>query len=92
MVEMEEKGYKRVSSRYEEEEYIKLKRLSTACGITPTTLQTFFTRLCMNNETILNFTQQHFDDSSLFRVIPSKIDGKVELIFAEKPNKKKRRV
>ncbi|MEW9673502.1 hypothetical protein [Ammoniphilus sp. 3BR4] len=83
-----EQGAKRlrVSSTYTEmpDIYEKLDRLATACGIRPTTLQTELVKLCLQNENIINYIQDRYRHCSRFRIIPSKLDGDLKYIFAEK--------
>ncbi len=76
----------RVSSTYTEmpDIYEKLDRLATACGIRPTTLQTELVKLCLQNENIINYIQDRYKHCSRFRIIPSKLEGDLKYIFAEK--------
>lgn len=67
----------------------KLQKLAMGCGITKTELQAFFVELCLNNENIINYTQDHFKDTSHFCIIPSKVDGELRFVFVEKTSAKK---
>ncbi|MEW9673814.1 hypothetical protein ABLT31_34070, partial [Ammoniphilus sp. 3BR4] len=40
--------------------------------------------LCLHNENIVNHMQEKFKRRSRFRVIPSKIDGELKFVLAEK--------
>lgn len=62
----------------------KLDRMATACGITKTSLAAWYIDFCLNNESMINFTQQQFKEKSRFRIIPSKINGELKFIFSEK--------
>lgn len=77
-------GRLRVSSTYDESTFDKLDRLAAACGVSRTTLQTDFTRLCLDNENIINYMQEQYKQRSRFRIIPSRIDGDLKFIMTEK--------
>ena len=74
----------RVNSSFNKKVHEKLDRLAMACGITKTKLAAYLVELCLHNENIVNFVQDQYKDSSRFRIIPSKIDGEIKFIFAEK--------
>lgn len=86
--ESRNKNVRRISSSYNPDTYERLHRMAAACGISPTSLQSFWVDLCMNNESIINYTQDYFRDKSLFRIIPTRIDGELNYIFAEKIHQK----
>lgn len=77
-------GKVRVNSSLEPSIYDKLDTLACACGVSPTTLVNFFTEFCLGNESIINFTQGQYKARSRFRVIPSKVDGDLKYILAER--------
>lgn len=77
-------GRLRVSSTYDAETFDMLDRLATACGISRTTLQTELVQLCLQNENIVNYIQDQHKHRARFRIVPSKADGKLRYIFAEK--------
>ncbi|MEW9668385.1 hypothetical protein [Ammoniphilus sp. 3BR4] len=83
----ERSGKVRVNSSLQPEVYEKLDMLAAACGVSPTTLVNFFTELCLNNENIINYTQDQHRARSKFRVIPSKTDDGLQYILAEKRNR-----
>ncbi|WP_134705078.1 hypothetical protein [Ammoniphilus sp. YIM 78166] len=74
----------RVNSSYSQSIHEKLDRLATACGIPKTALQTYLVELCLQNENIINYVQDQHKTQSRFRIIPSKVDGDLQFIFAEK--------
>jgi hypothetical protein len=74
----------RINSSFSKPIHEKLDRLATACGITKTRLAAFLVELCLQNENIINYTQDQHHQTSRFRIIPSKIDGDLKFIFAEK--------
>lgn len=77
-------GRFRLNSSYSEEQFEMIDRLAMGCGITPTRLQKEFMLLCLDNENIVNQIQEKFKRRSRFRVIPSRIDGKMKFILTEK--------
>lgn len=74
----------RVSSTYDHDLYDKLDRLACACGVSRTTLQTELIKMCLESESAINHIQERYKHKSRFRIIPSKMDGKLKYIFAEK--------
>jgi hypothetical protein len=74
----------RVNSSFKKPVHEKLDRLAMACGTTKTQLAAYLVELCLKNENILNYVQEQYHDSSRFRIIPSKVDGEITFIFAEK--------
>jgi hypothetical protein len=74
----------RVNSSLTKAVHEKLDRLAMACGITKTRLAADLVELCLHNENIVNFIQDQYKDSARFRIIPSKVDGDLKFIFAEK--------
>jgi hypothetical protein len=81
----------RVSSTYDDDLFEKLDRLACAIGISPTTLQTELVKLCLSNENIINAIQDmpKYKRKARFRIIPSKVDGEIKFVFAEKLSKRK---
>jgi hypothetical protein len=79
----------RVNSSFSKSIHEKLDRLAMACGRTKTALAAYLVELCLQNENIINFVQDQHQNTSRFRIIPSKIDGDVKFIFAEKRDKRK---
>ena len=77
-------GKVRVNSSLAPEIYEKLDTLACACGVSATTLVNFFTELCLNNENIVNYTQDLYRTRSRFRIIPMKDDDGLKYIMAEK--------
>lgn len=77
-------GRLRVSSTYDDDTFGKLDRLAAACGISRTTLQSEFLKMCLENESAINIIQEKYKKRSRFRIIPSKVDGELKYIFAEK--------
>lgn len=80
-------GKVRVNSSLAPGVYDKLDTLSAACGVSPTTLVNFFTELCLNNENIISYVQDQYKTRSRFRVIPSRVEGELKYIMAEKKNR-----
>jgi hypothetical protein len=78
----------RVNSPLSKPVHEKLDRLAVACGISKTGLGAFLIKLCLENENIVNYVQDKFKDQSRFRIIPSKNNGELEFIYAEKLYKK----
>jgi hypothetical protein len=78
----------RVNSSFSKPIHEKLDRLAMACGVTKTKLAAYLVELCLQNETIINFVQDQHQKKSRFRIIPSKVDGDIKFIFAEKREKK----
>jgi hypothetical protein len=78
----------RINSSFSKPIHEKLDRLAMACGMTKTSLAAYLVELCLHNENIINFVQDQHQKTSRFRIIPSKIDGDVKFIFAEKRDKK----
>ena len=78
----------RVNSSFSKPIHEKLDRLAMACGTTKTSLAAYLVELCLKNESIINFVQDQHEKTSRFRIIPSKIDGDVKFIFAEKRDKR----
>ena len=74
----------RVNSSFSKTIHEKLDRLAMACGMTKTKLAAYLVELCLQNENIINFVQDQNQKNSRFRIIPSKIDGDLKFIFAEK--------
>jgi hypothetical protein len=81
-------GRFRLNSSFTEEKFDMIDKLAMACGITPTRLQKEFVLLCLENETVVNYMQEKFKRRSRFRVIPSRIEGKMKFILTEKKSKK----
>jgi hypothetical protein len=79
----------RVNSSFSKPIHEKLDRLAMACGMTKTRLATYLVELCLQNESIINFVQDQHHETSRFRIIPSKIDGDLKFIFAERKEKRK---
>jgi hypothetical protein len=80
----------RVSSSYDSEAFEKLDRLSCACGISVTTLQTRLVEMCLNSEAIINEIQDKHKKRSRFRIIPTRVNNELHFIFAEKAKQVKR--
>jgi hypothetical protein len=76
----------RVNSSFNKSSHEKLDKLAIACGTTKTALATYLVELCLSNENIINFVQDQHKHSSRFRVIPSKVNGALKFVFAEKMN------
>ena len=74
----------RINSSFSKSIHENLDRLATACGIPKTRLATFLVELCLQNESIINFVQEQHQQTARFRIIPSKIDGELKFIFAER--------
>jgi hypothetical protein len=81
-------GRFRLNSSFSENEFDMIDKLAMACGITPTRLQKEFVLLCLNNDNVVNHIQEKFKRRSRFRVIPSRIEGKMKFILTEKKSKK----
>lgn len=79
----------RVNSSYTKLLHDKLEKLAIACGITKTELQACLVNLCLNNEQIINHVQDQHKQTSHFRIIPSRVDGELRFVFAEKISVKK---
>jgi hypothetical protein len=77
-------GRYRLNSSYSEDEFDLIDKLAMGLGITPTRLQKEFMLLCLNNENIINFMQDKFKRRSRFRIIPSKVEGKMTYVLTEK--------
>jgi len=73
----------RVNSSFNKMVHEKLDRLAMACGVTKTTLAAYLVELCLHNENIINFVQDHYRETSRFRVIPTKVEGELKFIFTE---------
>jgi hypothetical protein len=78
----------RVNSSFSKTIHEKLDRLAMACGVTKTHLAAHLVELCLQNENIVNFVQDQHQRSSRFRIIPSKVDGDLKFIFAERREKR----
>lgn len=74
----------KINSGYLKPVHDKLQKLAMACGITKTELQAYLVELCINNEQIINYVQEQHKQQSHFRIIPSKVDGELKFVFAEK--------
>jgi hypothetical protein len=74
----------RVNSSYTKGVHEKLDRLATACGTTKTELAAYLVEFCLNNESVVKYVQEEFKDTARFRLIPSKVDGEITYIIAEK--------
>mgnify|MGYP003857545199 CR=1 FL=1 len=74
----------RVNSSLTKSVHDKLDRLAMACGVTKTGLAAHLLELCLDNENIINFIQDHHKFTARFRIIPTKIEGELQFIFAEK--------
>ena len=74
----------RVNSPLSKPVHEKLDKLAVACGISKTGLGAYLIEMCLNNENVVNFVQQQFQDSSRFRIIPSKMGGELKFVFVEK--------
>jgi hypothetical protein len=77
-------GRLRVSSTYKSPTFEQLDRLAAACGITRTTLQTFLVEMCLQNENVIIYVQDKYKKSARFWIIPSKVNGDLKYIFAER--------
>jgi len=71
----------RVNSPLSKPVHEKLDKLAVACGVSKTGLGAYLIELCLNNEHMVNFVQQQFQDSSRFRIIPSKMGGELKFVF-----------
>jgi hypothetical protein len=78
----------RINSSFTKPIHEKLDRLAMACGVTKTRLAAYLVELCLQNENIINFVQDQHQRTSRLRIIPSKIDGDIKFIFAEKRDKR----
>jgi hypothetical protein len=74
----------RVNSSLSKTVHNKLDRLAMACGVTKTGLAAYLLEICLNNENIINYVQDQHKDSSRFRIIPTRVDGEIQFVFAEK--------
>jgi hypothetical protein len=74
----------RVNASFTQLVHEKLDRLAMACGTTKTELAAFLVELCLNNENIINQTQEAHNNTAKFRIIPSRLDGELKFIFTEK--------
>lgn len=74
----------RVNASFTSVVHDKLDRLAMACGTTKTELAAFMVEMCLDNVDIINYVQERHKDTSRFRIIPSKLDGEIKFIFAEK--------
>lgn len=74
----------RVSPSLSKLTHDKLDRLAVACGSSKSGMAEYLIELCLNNENILNHTQNDFREHSRFRIIPTKVDGDYKFIYAEK--------
>ncbi|RKD26394.1 hypothetical protein BEP19_17060 [Ammoniphilus oxalaticus] len=77
----------RVNSSLDKAVHEKLDRLAMACGTTKTALAAYLVDLCLENENIINYVQDQYQDTSRFRIIPTKIEGRIKFVFTEKKNK-----
>lgn len=74
----------RVNSSFAQDVHENLDRLAMACGTTKTELAAYLVQLCLGNENIINFVQDQHDDTARFRIIPTKVEGKLKFVFTEK--------
>lgn len=74
----------RVNASFTQLVHEKLDRLAAACGTTKTELAAYLVELCLNTENIINYVQEKHRETARFRIIPSKVDGDLKFIFAEK--------
>jgi hypothetical protein len=79
----------RVNSSYTKPLHDKLEKLAIACGVTKTELQAYMVELCLDREAIINEIQDRHKSRSHFRIIPSRVNGELKFIFAEKLQKAK---
>jgi hypothetical protein len=80
----EREGKKRINATFTQLAHDKLDRLAAACGTTKTELAAYLVELCLNDAGIINFVQEQHKDKARFRIIPSKVNGEIKFIFAEK--------
>lgn len=81
----------RVSSSYDADLFEKLDRLACAIGVSPTTLQTQFIKMCLDSEDMITEIQERYKRKSRFRIIPSRANGELKFIFAEKARTERKR-
>jgi hypothetical protein len=74
----------RVNASFTNPVHDKLDRLAAACGTTKTELAAYLVELCLNDENIVNHVQFKHRDKARYRIIPSRVDGELKFIFAEK--------
>lgn len=77
-------GKKRINATFTQLVHDKLDRLAAACGTTKTELAAYLVELCLNTESIINHVQDQHKEKARFRIIPSRINGEIKFIFAEK--------
>ena len=67
----------RVNSSLDEDTHRKLKKLSISCNMTKTMLAAELIKMCVNHTDIINFFQDKYNIETEYRVIPVKINGKI---------------
>jgi len=75
----------RVNSPLPKDVHDKLDRLAVACGMSKTGLGAMLIELCLNNENVINYIQDRCRDKARFRIIPSRQEGELKFVYAEKP-------
>lgn len=79
----------RVNSPLSKPVHEKLDKLAIACGMSKTGLGAMLIELCLNNEGVVNYIQDQCKDRSRFRIIPSRVDGELKFIYADKKTNNK---
>lgn len=74
----------RVNATFNQIVHEKLDRLAAACGTTKTELAAHLVEMCLDNVDVINLVQERYKETARFRIIPSKLDGQLKFIFAEK--------
>lgn len=68
----------RVNASLDEDTHHKLKKLSVSCNMTKTMLAAELIKMCVNHTDIINFFQDRYNTETEYRVIPVKVNGKVQ--------------
>lgn len=68
----------RVNASLDEDTHHKLKKLSVSCNMTKTMLAAELIKMCVNHTDIINFFQDRYNTEPEYRVIPVKVNGKVQ--------------
>jgi hypothetical protein len=67
----------RVNAFLDQDTHEKLKKLATSCEMTKTMLAAELLKMCVNHLDIIDFYQKTYNKNDQYRVIPIKVDGKV---------------